>query len=76
MAGRLPCKGVRVACMMVRPVNETSLRQCRQRSTLGRVDDSLRFVASGSVWSPIHWDTAFTVPLFHKYLLRKVPANP
>ena len=39
-------------------------------------DDSLRFAASGIVWSPIHGDTAFTVPLFHEYPLRKVPANP
>lgn len=32
-------------------------------------------IRKGIVWSPTHGDTAFTVPLFHEYLLRTVPAN-
>ena len=42
-------------------------------SSLGPVRATL--ISKGIVWSPIHGDTAFTVPLFHDYLLRKVPAN-
>jgi hypothetical protein len=32
-------------------------------------------IRKGIVWSPTHGDTAFTVPLFHEYLLRSVMAN-
>ena len=32
-------------------------------------------IRKGIVWSPTHGDTAFTVPLFHEYLLRTVPVN-
>jgi AAA ATPase domain len=32
-------------------------------------------IRKGIVWSPTHGDTAFTVPLFHEYLLRTVTAN-
>lgn len=37
-------------------------------TSLGPVRASL--IAKGIVWSPSHGDTAFTVPLFHLYLLR------
>jgi hypothetical protein len=30
-------------------------------------------ISKGIIWSPIHGDTAFTVPLFHEYLLRALP---
>lgn len=43
-------------------------------STQAPVRSSL--IRKGIVWSPTHGDTAFTVPLFHEYLLRIVPANP
>lgn len=42
-------------------------------STQAPVRSSL--IRKGIVWSPTHGDTAFTVPLFHEYLLRTVPAN-
>ena len=45
----------------------------KKASSLGPVRATL--ISKGIVWSPIHGDTAFTVPLFHDYLLRKVPAN-
>ena len=45
----------------------------KKASSLGPVRATL--ISKGIVWSPIHGDTAFTVPLFHEYLLRKVPAN-
>lgn len=32
-------------------------------------------IRKGIVWSPTHGDTAFTVPLFHEYLMRTVPVN-
>jgi AAA ATPase domain len=44
----------------------------RKASSFGPIRSSL--ISKGIVWSPIHGDTAFTVPLFHEYLLRKVPA--
>ena len=44
----------------------------RRVSSFGPIRSSL--ISKGIVWSPIHGDTAFTVPLFHQYLLRKVPA--
>ncbi len=40
----------------------------KQASSLGPVRASL--IAKGILWSPSHGDTAFTVPLFHLYLLR------
>jgi hypothetical protein len=43
----------------------------RKASSFGPIRSSL--ISKGIVWSPIHGDTAFTVPLFHEYLLRKVP---
>jgi len=42
-------------------------------STQAPVRSSL--IRKGIVWSPTHGDTAFTVPLFHEYLLRTVPSN-
>ena len=42
-------------------------------STQAPVRSSL--IRKGIVWSPTHGDTAFTVPLFHEYLLRTVPAH-
>lgn len=42
-------------------------------STQAPVRSSL--IRKGIVWSPTHGDTAFTVPLYHEYLLRTVPAN-
>ena len=42
-------------------------------STQAPVRSSL--IRKGIVWSPTHGDTAFTVPLFHEYLLRTVSAN-
>ncbi len=44
----------------------------RKASSFGPIRSSL--ISKGIVWSPIHGDTAFTVPLFHEYLLRKIPA--
>lgn len=40
-------------------------------SSLGPARSQL--ISKGIVWSPSHGDTAFTVPLFHDYMLRKVP---
>lgn len=45
----------------------------KQASALGPVRASL--ISKGIVWSPGHGDTAFTVPLFHDYLLRKLAAS-
>ena len=30
-------------------------------------------IRKGMVWSPAHGDTAFTVPMFHEYILRAMP---
>lgn len=30
-------------------------------------------IRKGMIWSPAHGETAFTVPLFHKYMLRAMP---
>ena len=30
-------------------------------------------IRKGMVWSPTHGDTAFTVPMFHEYMLRAMP---
>lgn len=43
----------------------------KKANSFGPVRSSL--ISKGIVWSPIHGDTAFTVPLFHEYLLRQVP---
>lgn len=32
-------------------------------------------IRKGMIWSPAHGDTAFTVPLFHEYMLRAMPAE-
>jgi hypothetical protein len=45
----------------------------KKASSLGPVRASL--IAKGIIWSPDHGNTAFTVPLFHEYLLRKLPSN-
>lgn len=46
----------------------------KQAKSLGPVRASL--IAKGIVWSPSHGDTAFTVPLFHLYLLRTIKDTP
>lgn len=43
----------------------------KKANSFGPVRSSL--INKGIVWSPVHGDTAFTVPLFHEYLLRAVP---
>jgi hypothetical protein len=53
---------------------DIALKLQKKGSALGPVRASL--IAKGIIWSPEHGDTAFTVPLFHEYLLRKLPANP
>lgn len=45
----------------------------KKANSFGPVRSSL--ISKGIVWSPIHGDTAFTVPLFHEYLMRTVPAG-
>lgn len=45
----------------------------KKANSFGPVRSSL--ISKGIVWSPIHGDTAFTVPLFHEYLVRTVPAG-
>ena len=45
----------------------------KKANSFGPVRSSL--ISKGIVWSPIHGDTAFTVPLFHEYLLRTVPTG-
>jgi hypothetical protein len=43
----------------------------KKANSFGPVRSSL--ISKGIVWSPVHGDTAFTVPLFHDYLTRTVP---
>ncbi|PIZ22473.1 MAG: AAA family ATPase [Comamonadaceae bacterium CG_4_10_14_0_8_um_filter_57_29] len=43
----------------------------KKANSFGPVRSSL--ISKGIVWSPVHGDTAFTVPLFHNYLTRTVP---
>jgi hypothetical protein len=45
----------------------------KKANSFGPVRSSL--ISKGIVWSPLHGDTAFTVPLFHEYLLRTVSAG-
>jgi hypothetical protein len=42
-------------------------------NALGPMRSSL--INKGIIWSPTHGDTAFTVPLFHEYLLRNLPIS-
>jgi AAA ATPase domain len=42
-------------------------------NALGPVRSSL--INKGIIWSPTHGDTAFTVPLFHEYLMRNLQAS-
>jgi len=32
-------------------------------------------IAKGMIWSPMHGDTAFTVPLFDEFMKRIVPGD-
>lgn len=34
-----------------------------------------QLIVKGMVWSPNHGDTAFTVPMFHEYMLRVMPGD-
>lgn len=43
----------------------------RETSSLGPIRSSL--IVKGMIWSPTHGDTAFTVPLFDKFMKRIVP---
>jgi hypothetical protein len=53
---------------------DIALKLNKPASALGPARSKL--ISKGIVWSPSHGDTAFTVPLFHDYLLRKVPQIP
>ena len=50
---------------------DIALKLNKPASSLGPARSQL--ISKGIVWSPSHGDTAFTVPLFHDYMLRKVP---
>jgi hypothetical protein len=52
---------------------DIALQLNRKASSFGPLRSSL--ISKGIVWSPTHGDTAFTVPLFHEYMRRKVPLN-
>lgn len=43
----------------------------KKAQALGPLRSSL--ISKGIIWSPIHGDTAFTVPLFHEFLIRRLP---
>lgn len=45
----------------------------REVSSLGPTRNNL--ISKGMVWSPTHGDTAFTVPLFDKFMLRIMPGD-
>ena len=45
----------------------------KKANSFGPVRSSL--ISKGIVWSPVHGDTAFTVPLFHEYLIKTVPSG-
>lgn len=34
-----------------------------------------QLIAKGMIWSPLHGDTAFTVPLFDKFMIRMMPGD-
>jgi hypothetical protein len=48
-------------------------RLSKKVNALGPVRSSL--INKGIIWSPTHGDTAFTVPLFHEYLMRNLQAS-
>lgn len=60
--GAGPNRSGDIARVLSRPVN-----------SLGPVRSSL--INKGMVWSPSHGDTAFTVPLFHEFMLRAMPGE-
>ncbi len=43
----------------------------KQSPSLGPTRSNL--ISKGMVWSPNHGDTAFTVPLFDRFLVRALP---
>ena len=45
----------------------------RKVTSLGPTRSQL--IAKGMNWSPIHGDTAFTVPLFDEFMRRIMPSN-
>ena len=45
----------------------------RKVTSLGPTRSQL--IAKGMIWSPNHGDTAFTVPLFHEFMQRIMPAS-
>ena len=45
----------------------------RKVTSLGPTRSQL--IAKGMIWSPNHGDTAFTVPLFHEFMLRIMPGS-
>jgi AAA ATPase domain len=48
-------------------------RLSKKVNALGPVRSSL--INKGIIWSPTHGDTAFTVPLFHEYLMRNLQVS-
>lgn len=46
----------------------------RQSASLGPVRASL--ITKGMIWSPLHGDTAFSVPLFDEFMRRSMPLEP
>lgn len=45
----------------------------KQSSSLGPIRASL--IAKGMIWSPLHGDTAFSVPLFDAFMRRSLPGD-
>ena len=45
----------------------------RQSPSLGPIRSNL--ISKGMVWSPNHGDTAFTVPLFDRFMRRTLPGD-
>jgi len=52
---------------------DIALRLGKQVSSMGPIRASL--IAKGMIWSPMHGDTAFTVPLFDEFMKRIVPGD-
>jgi hypothetical protein len=57
------------------PHRSGDIADCLQRKVTALGPTRAQLIGKGMVWSPNHGDTAFTVPLFDRFMQRIMPGD-
>lgn len=57
------------------PHRSGAIAECLERDVTSLAPTRSALIRKGMIWSPSHGDTAFTVPLFDKFMKRSIPGT-